>query len=110
MGLFNLGKKIDKGLELADQAIVDKDKLNDLKYTLEQARTELMLSGKGASITKVTICGLVIIIVLIGAYKFLFDPVSMNNYKDFVLSVTPLIGILIGAYGAGATLKKFVEK
>ena len=45
MGLLNaigLGKKIDKGLELADQAIIDKDKLNELKYTLEQAKLKMI--------------------------------------------------------------------
>jgi len=56
MGLLKrVGSIIDKGVEIADQAVVDKDKLNELKYTLEKARAELLLGGKGQSVTKITI-------------------------------------------------------
>ena len=107
MGLLGLFKK---GADIIDKAVVDKDRANELKTNLAQKTAELMLTGKGSSITKITICGLVAIITLIGCGVFIFKPESMNNFKDFALSITPLIGILIGAYGTGATIQKVMKK
>jgi len=105
MGLFNLGKKIDKGLDILDQAVPDKDKLNDLKYTLEQARAELLLSGKGSSITKITICGLAIVIIGVVSYTFLFQPQNMQNAKDYAYVAGTIMGLLTGGYLTGTSFK-----
>jgi hypothetical protein len=101
---------VDKGIGLADQAITDKDALIAFKADLIKTRTQYLLSGRGASITKITICGLVAIVTLIGCFKFLVQPEDMLDYKDFVLALTPLIGILIGAYGSGSLLKGKFKK
>ena len=104
--LKNLTKLADKGLDIAQEAVIDKDKQIELKATLQTLRAQLLLGGKGASITKVTISVLVSALVAIGILKFWFSPADMVNYKDMLLSVTPLLGILIGAYGTGAMFKR----
>jgi hypothetical protein len=110
MGLFKGLKRVadlaDKGLDLADQAITDKDLLNKLHYDLIKKRAEFLLSGSGASITKITICALVSLLVAVGCIVFFRMPADMVRYKDFILSVTPLIGILIGVYGGAKTVQK----
>lgn len=108
-GLKAIGKLTDladKGLDIADQAVIDKDKQIELKATLQTLRANLLLSGQGGSITKATICGLISAVVLTGLAKFWFSPVDMVNFRDLVLSVTPVIGILIGAYGTGSMFKR----
>jgi hypothetical protein len=107
MGLLkNITGIVDKSVEIIDQAVLDKDRANELKTDLVKSVATLMLSGKGASVTKVTICGLITIVTLIGAYIFLFKPGDIAGYKDYALAVTPLIGILVGAYATGTTVQK----
>ena len=107
MGLLKrVGSIIDKGVEIADQAVVDKDKLNELKYTLEKARAELLLGGKGQSVTKITICALVSLVVGVLSWTFMLHPENMQNAINYAQSVTPIIGILIGVYGAGTSFKR----
>jgi hypothetical protein len=107
MGLLkNITGIVDKSVEIIDQAVLDKDKANELKTDLVKSVATLLLSGKGSSITKVTICALVSIVTLIGSYIFLFKPGDIAGYKDYALAVTPLIGILVGAYATGTTFQK----
>jgi len=111
MGLFN--KAVDvvgKGVSIIDQTVIDQDKAMELKADLIKSLGTLMLSGKGASVTKVTICILVGFIVLVGGYVFLFAPQHIKNFKDYALSVTPLIGILIGSYATGTTFQRIQKK
>ena len=112
MGLFSKlrpGGKIidlaDKGLNIAKEAVIDKDKQIELTSTLNKLRTELLLSGKGGSITKFTINFLVASLVLTALAKFWFTPVDLPLFKDLALSVTPLLGILIGVFGGGSMFK-----
>jgi len=102
MGLFNIGKKIDKGLEIAEKAVIDKDKQNELKY--EYAKT--ILTGQGASITKITICGLVTLVVGVVTYTFLFHPANMEHAKDYAYVAGILIGIITGGYLGGSSFKR----
>lgn len=95
---------INKGLDIGKEVATDKDKLNDLMYTLETARAQLLLGGSGQSVTKITICGLVSLVVGTGTWMFLTGG-NMALFKDYALAVTPLIGLLIGAYGSGAAFK-----
>jgi hypothetical protein len=88
------------------EAIEDKDLRNKLQAEIMKTRMQLLNVGPGSSITKITICGLVTVLVFIGCFKFLVQPEDMVHYNDFLLSVTPLIGILIGAYGAGSVFKR----
>ena len=62
---------IGQGLDIVDQAVTDKDKFNELKYTLAKAQAQLMMSGPGQSITKITICVLVSLVVGSGTWVFL---------------------------------------
>jgi hypothetical protein len=94
-----------KGASLIDQAIIDKDLANQLKSDLMSKMTELMLTGKGASVTKITICGLVAVVVLSGTYTFLFNPGNFQNFKDYALFSASIIGMITGAYAAGTTIQ-----
>ena len=96
---------LNKGADILDQAVTDKDKLNELNHTLETVRAQLLLSGKGQSVTKITICGLVAMVVGTLTWTFLFHPENMEMAINYSLAVTPIITVLTGAYGAGATLK-----
>jgi len=114
MGLFKNVKAItgtiDKAIGLADQAITDKDKYYEMKFELEKLRTQLMLSGKGSSITKITICALVSLVVIVGGLVYIFKPEQIRLFKDYALQITPLLGILVGAYGTGKVFKTKIER
>jgi hypothetical protein len=106
MGLLkNITGIVDKSVEIIDQAVLDKDKANELKTDLVKSVATLMLTGKGASITKYTICGLTILVVGIGAWTYLFRPAQMMAYKDFALFAGPLIMGLGGYYLTGTSLQ-----
>jgi len=105
MGLFNVGKKIDKALDIVDQIVPDADARIKIRAELETMRAELMLSGKGAQVTKYTICFLVSLVVSCLCYGFMIDPSLMKNALDFSLAATPLIAVLIGVYGGGRAFK-----
>jgi len=110
MGFFKAGKKIldivDTGAKIAEKATTDKDKAIQLDNTLQRVKAKLMLSGRGESITKVTICGLVSLVVGILSWTFLFNPENMDKAINYAVAVTPLIGMLMGSYATGATLKR----
>ena len=111
MGLFkNITGIVDKGVEIIDQAVLDKDKANEINTDLVKSVAALLLSGKGSSITKVTICVLIGFVTILGGYVFLFHPENIENYKDYSLMITPLIGILVGGYATGSTIQKVIKK
>ena len=111
MGIFNnIVKVVDKGVDIVDKAVVDQDEALKLKTELIRTLSSYLLSGPGASITKITICILVSVVVFVGTYIFLVKPKYIEGFKDYALSVTPLIGILIGAYGTGAAIGKVIKK
>lgn len=95
----------DKGADIVKEGVVDKDKAFELKYTLEQMRTQLLLSGAGASVTKWTICILVGVLVLGGLVQYYIDPSRLQDYYKFVESIRPIMLMLIGAYGGGKMFK-----
>ena len=102
---MSLLKTINKGIDVVDQLVVDEDKKNELKYGLMQAVASGMLTGKGASITKITICGLVSFVVISVIIKWLLTG-NVDGAMQLLPLVTPLIGMLIGAYGTGKTIQK----
>ena len=105
-GIFkSLTKSLENVTEMGKEAVIDKDKFFQLKSDLLVLRANLMMKGKGSSITKVTICAIVAWLVGVGSYGFLVNPELMLRFKDLVLSLTPLIGILIGSFGAGKMFK-----
>jgi len=103
MGLKKLIGLADKGIEIADKAIIDKDKKIELEKALETLKVQLLLSGKGAGVTKITICALVSTVVLTGTICFITGQ-DMTAFKDYAMSVTPVIATLIGIYGAGKAI------
>ena len=110
MALFKAGKKlldiVDKGVNIADKAVADKTKVIELQNTLQKVRAQLMLSGKGESITKITICGLVSLVVGVLSWTFIFHPDNMQMAINYSVAVTPLIAMLTGAYTTGTTLSR----
>ena len=102
---MSLLKTINKGIDVVDQLVVDEDKKNELKYGLMQTIASGMLTGKGASITKITICGLVSFVVISVIIKWLLTG-NVDGAMQLLPLVTPLIGMLIGAYGTGKTIQK----
>jgi hypothetical protein len=107
MGLFkNISGIVDKGVGIIDELVVDKDKALELKVDLAKSVAEKMLTDKGASFTKVTICVLVSILTMVGVFTYLFRPEEIIRYKDLVVFISPLIGTLIGGYATGTTIQK----
>jgi hypothetical protein len=64
-----------------------------------------MFSGKGSSITKYTICGLVGMVAAALTYAFMFNHTAIPYAKDYAFAVTPVIGILTGAYLTGTSVQ-----
>jgi len=119
MGLiFNRGGgKIGKGLdllqevaEIGKEAVTDRDKLNDLQYKIMETRAALLLSGKGSSVTKYTICFLVSLVVGCLCYAFMFKSNLIQYATQFSNAAFPYVAILIGGYAGGSTAKRFIEK
>ena len=112
MGLINrirggpsVRQLVSESLEIADQVATDKDKLNELKYTLAKAQAQLMMSGPGQSITKITICFLVSLVVGSGTWVFVTGG-DMQAFRDYALAVVPIISILTGSYVTGTSFKR----
>lgn len=109
----NLTQTLENASNIANKVVVDKDKALELNTELQKIRAGLLLSGKGASITKITICGLVTLVTLVGSYVFLTTPtdsINMVMFKDYALSITPVIGLLIGAYSGGKTIQRVIKR
>ena len=104
-----ISDRAEQALNIADQAVIDQDKLNELKFNLHQIIATSMLTGKGASITKITICGLVSFVVISVIIKWLLTG-NVDGAMQLLPLVTPLIGMLIGAYGTSKTVQKVAEK
>jgi len=115
---------VSDGIKIADQVATDKDALNKLKYNLAQVQSQLMLSGKGASITKITICGSVALVVCVGAYTALrvvhfilaldyltpesFEMIKtlMGTYRDYAFPAVAAIGLITGGLVTGTSFKR----
>ena len=116
MGLFKIGKDVVK--PVAD-AVAD---VRKTKITGERAQEttdefEVLSSveqtdeKKPISLSKLLINAIVggvaalggYIVVKIGMGAFRFE--MMSAYKDYVLAITPMVGILIGVVGAGRGFK-----
>jgi len=130
MGLLNrikggpsVRQLVSDGIKIADQVATDKDALNKLKYNLATAQAQLMMGGSGFPITKYTICGLVSLVVGIGAYVFLraidfiitsgitqesmeMAKVLMSNYRDFSMPALAAIGLITGGFVTGTSFKR----
>lgn len=111
MSIFNkVIDTVNKGVGIIDKTVVDQDKALELKAELINTISQYMLTGKGESITKITICGLVAIIILTGTYTFLFNPANIPQFKDYALFSGTLIGIITGAYVTGTTIQRVSKK
>ena len=106
---MSLLKTINKGLDVVDQLVVDEDLKNQLKYDLAKTVASGMLTGKGASITKITICGLIAFVVITVMLKWLLGQ-GFGDAVQLITVITPLLGMLTGSYAAGKTVQKVVER
>ncbi len=102
MSLLNT---INKGIDLADQFVEDKDRKNELIAELQKIKLQTLFTGKGSSVTKITICALVAIIT-VGVFIKWFTTGDIADVHQLLYGV----GMLIGAYGGGKTIQKVAGK
>lgn len=106
--LGTVDKVIESTAEIVKETTIDRDKFFQLEHDLQKIRAELLLGGPGQSVTKFTICGLVVWVVGVLSYVFLNNPDNMKHALIFSGAVSPLIGFLMGIYGTkgGKTFQK----
>jgi len=110
-GIFkSLTKSLENVTEMGTKAVTDKDQLNKIQGELATLRTTLMMTGSGASITKLTICALVTWVVGVVSWIFLKNPANMVHAKDFALVVGTVMGLITGGFVSGTSLKRRFEK
>ena len=105
MGLIEKGiDTLGKITNIVDQAVEDKDLANRLKYGFAETLVSSLFTGKGSSITKITL--IVMYAIIIGAglvclfWQLLHPEVrALEAYKDYAIAVSPLVGSLTGIYG-----------
>jgi len=115
--IFNRGKGVgskaidllDKTANIVDQAVIDKDKQNELQHSLMELRANLLLSGKESS-TKLTINLLVSLIVGCLCYSYMFNPTLIKNAQQFSAAAFPYVSILVGGFAGGTIAKRYFEK
>ena len=98
-----ISDRAKQGLEIAAEAVTDKDKLNELKYRLAETAINALYTGKGSSVTKIVSVVLVAIITLAALTKWIMDGGSL--YEVFIGP-----GMLITGYGAGKIIPRVAEK
>lgn len=103
--LKHLTGSLENVTEMGKEATIDRDKFLKLQMDLTSLRATMMMSGKGASVTKVTICAVVLWLVGLGSYGFLVNPMIMPKFQELVRCLTPVIGLLMGFFGAGKMWK-----
>ena len=115
--IFNRGKGIgsktidllDKTANIVAEAVTDKDKQNELQYSLMELRANLLLSGKESS-TKITINILVSLIIGCLCYSYMFNPALIENAQKLSAAAFPYVSILVGGFAGGTIAKRFIEK
>jgi len=98
-----ISDRAKQGLEIADQAVTDKDALNRLKYHLAETAINALYTGKGSSVTKIVTVALIAIISLAALVKWWIHGGSL-----YEVLLGP--GMLITAYGTGTTVQKLAER
>ena len=98
-----ISDRAKQGLDIAKEAVTDKDALNQLKYHLAETAINALYTGKGSSVTKIVTVGLIAIISLTALVKWVFQGGSL-----YEVLLGP--GMLITAYGTGTTVKRILEK
>jgi hypothetical protein len=96
---------VSEGIDLAEEVATDKDKLNELQHKLAMMQAQLMMGGPGQSVTKITICFLVSLVVGSGTWVFITGG-DMRAFRDYALAVVPIISILTGSYVTGSSFKR----
>jgi hypothetical protein len=111
VGIFDkIVDTADKGIAVVNKTVINQDEAMQLKSDIISKMTEYMFTGSGSSITKYTICGLVTVIVLAGAFVFLVKPTLISLYKDYAITVLPIIGLLTGTYAAATTVQRITKR
>ncbi len=105
---MRVGKDIVNGVVKGAQTAITGRRARDEGQEFE---LKTVPSKKKISLIKIIIDSLLIGIVFIGGYKLLTVEkmrdlaMFMASYKDWVLSITPLLGILITMVAGGSTFK-----
>ena len=106
MGLFDKGlDTIQKGIALADQAITDTDKLNELKFNFMNKYLDSLYTGKKGLITCCTLCFLVSLVVVSVMVKWLFTG-NVTGATAILPPVMSAISVLTGGWVYSSTQKK----
>lgn len=108
--LKSLTRSIENVTKIGEKAVTNKDKLNKLQADLATLRTTLMMTGSGASITKITICTLVSWVVGVVSWIFLRNPADLAYAKDFAIVVGTVMGLLTGGFVTGTSLKRRLKR
>jgi len=105
--LLGLGHKIT---DVVDQLVVDEDLKNKLKYEFAGTLVQSLFMGKGSSITKITLIALYAVIACAGLVCLFTKLATMQEYKDYLIAISPLVGSLTTVYGVMSHLNKKAEK
>jgi len=102
-----ISDRAKQGLDIAKEAVTDKDALNQLKYHLAETAINALYTGKGSSVTKIVTVCLISVITVSLLVKLLIDG------DDSGIRVVDLLlgpGMLTGSYAAGKTIQKVAER
>lgn len=105
--LLGLGHKIT---DVVDQLVVDEDLKNKLKYEFAGTLARSLFTGKGSSVTKITLIALYAVIACAGLVCLFTELATMQEYKDYLIAISPLVGSLTTVYGVMSHLNKRDEK
>jgi len=105
-----ISERAKQGLDIIDQGVLDKDLANKLKYEFAGTLVQSLFMGKGSSVTKITLIALYAVIACAGLVCLFTPLATMQEYKDYLIAISPLVGSLTTVYGVMSHLNKKAEK
>jgi len=105
-----ISNRAEQGMNIIDKGVLDKDLANRLKYEFAGTLVQSLFMGKGSSITKITLIALYAVIACAGLVCLFTELATMQEYKDYLIAISPLVGSLTTVYGVMSHLNKKAEK
>jgi len=105
-----ISDRAKQGMDIIDQGVLDKDLANKLKYEFAGTLVQSLFMGKGSSVTKITLIALYAVIACAGLVCLFTPLATMQEYKDYLIAISPLVGSLTTVYGVMSHLNKKAEK
>ena len=105
-----ISNRAEQGMNIIDKGVLDKDLANRLKYEFAGTLVQSLFMGKGSSITKITLIALYAVIACAGLVCLFTELATMQEYKDYLIAISPLVGSLTTVYGVMSHLNKRDEK